>query len=85
MAEMPHAAGRRNVLLRWMKERPAHDGLSAREIADVTGIYDDFKIPLTSAYQDLSQLSVRGVVRADRSVHPIRWYVDDSGAPKEER
>ena len=67
----PASADRRRTLLAWMRERPTHQNLTARQIVDVSGIYgiwDGYE----RCYGDLMALAVKRIVFRDDS-RPIRW------------
>lgn len=74
-------AERRESLLGWLRERSAHDGLTASEIVDVIGhpyahipryVYDSY--PRRAAcLRDLQALERDGHVA--RTGRPARWYV----------
>lgn len=62
---------RRRVLLRWITERPEHRGLTASEIADVSGIYSGHGAA-DRCFDDLKALARRG--QLDRiDGRPARW------------
>lgn len=74
------SVARRAALLSWLRERPAHQGLSAGEIARVSGLYDWMQQPRCGATSDLYALGRR--VRwewAIRSSHRARvWYPSEA-------
>jgi hypothetical protein len=69
---------RRAYLLDWMQERPQHDGLTAREIADVSGLYDGMTGMQETATKDLRVMGVRGYVTTTAK-RGGRWYLTDLG------
>jgi hypothetical protein len=71
----PHrqAAFRRADLITWIEERPAHDGLTASEIVDVSGIYDRIQGRYDKAMADLKVMEDSGhLARSDG--RPARWF-----------
>jgi hypothetical protein len=67
----PTAATRRLEVLWWLQERPEHGGLTAREIADVSGIYDPvWHGSADRCFDDL--IALAGYVR--REGRPARWF-----------
>lgn len=68
-----NALFRRADLIGWIEERPAHDGLTAREIANVSGIYDDIRHGRADrCFDDLKAMQGFGHLR--REGRPARWY-----------
>ena len=66
---------RRDELLTWMS-RPEHQGLTAREIGEVSGLYDHHANPAISAYGDLTTLAGEGRVRRDDPLrNNKRWWL----------
>jgi hypothetical protein len=74
----PVFTSRQADLIGWMRERPAHDGLTATEITDVIGHPYDAIGHYRSArcFDDLKDLAAQGVVR--REGRPARWFVVQS-------
>jgi hypothetical protein len=50
------AVVRRDALLKWLRERPEHQELTAGEIADVSGLYDELRDGAAAALADLRAL-----------------------------
>lgn len=69
----PTQAKRRDVLLAWMRERPQHDGLTARQIVDVSGIYDRLQGRQEKATHDLRALRKHNLVSTDGSIGGTWW------------
>lgn len=69
---LPLTAGmRRSNLLSWVYERPEHEGLTASEIVDVSGIYGGHGAA-DRCFDDLKKLNRQGFL--DRSSgRPARW------------
>jgi hypothetical protein len=62
---------RRRDLLRWITERPEHEGLTASEIVDLSGIYDGHG-RADRCFDDLKALEREGaVLRYDG--RPAQW------------
>lgn len=76
-----HAAlSRRADLINWIEERPAHDGLTATEIADVSGIYSGHG-RADRCFDDLKAMEKHG--HLSREGRPARWFatwLSDGGA-----
>jgi hypothetical protein len=71
----PSADRRRYLLIEWIEECPAHDGLTASEIADVSGIYDHIQHGRADrCHDDLKALAAVGVSRLRREGRPARWF-----------
>jgi len=69
----PAVSNRRAELLAWLREREAHHGLSASQIADVSGIYDSLAwYRAERAHDDLGVLCKHGLVR--RVGRPSTWW-----------
>lgn len=74
----PTITSRQSDLLQWMRERPAHNGLTATEIVKHIGWpYDQIgHYRSARCFEDLKDLAVQGlVVRLDG--RPARWEVAD--------
>lgn len=68
-------ARRRSTLLRWIEERYEHDGLTASEIADVSGIYDSIGHGRADrCFDDLMALAGDGLIERAAG-RPARWYL----------
>lgn len=72
------SAERRREVHRWVHERTVHEGLTAREIANVSGIYDDVPKGSDRCFDDLTRLAlperVGGPKRILRKGRPARWF-----------
>jgi hypothetical protein len=75
------AKERRLELLAWMSERWQHQGLSTRELAEVSGIYDRLEYkgwlgsPISRATRDVRALQSEGLIRRLPLSRPARWEV----------
>jgi hypothetical protein len=70
MSVTAFTALRRADLIKWLRERDQHNGLTAREIADVSGIYSGHGMA-DRCFDDLNVLHKQGVVL--REGRPARW------------
>lgn len=80
--DAPSASRRSDVLLNWISERETHEGLTAREIAEVSGIYDNPGVrPKTKA--DAARRDLNDLHYQQRLVEPVgspaRWYLWGAG------
>lgn len=77
LVPLAHGLGRtyvrRERLLGWLCERPAHSGLTASEIVDVSGLYEGHN-RYDRCFDDLKVLQDRGLVDR-RKGRPARWEV----------
>jgi hypothetical protein len=66
---------RRLLLIRWMRERPEHEGLTTHEISLVSGVYADavgpWFSPVERCKRDLATLKSRGLLVQDG--RPAKW------------
>jgi hypothetical protein len=64
-------------LLRWISERVCHEGLTVREIGDVSGIYNDTYAGMNDhfaqAVRDVKALRRMG--RLEGRGRPARWWL----------
>lgn len=65
---------RQQSLLVWITDRPQHEGLTASEIVDVSGIYDDLQGRYDKCLVDLKRLAHEGYLF--RNGRPARWTTD---------
>jgi sugar-specific transcriptional regulator TrmB len=70
---MEHAFWRRVKLATWIHERPAHSGLTATEIVDVSGIYRGHG-RYDRCFDDLKVLERSGGIEREPG-RPARWKV----------
>lgn len=77
-ATVQTAAERRREVHRWIHERTQHEGLTAAEIAAVSGIYDGVRHATDRAFDDLNALArpavPLGPKRIDRMGRPAHWF-----------
>jgi hypothetical protein len=71
---MPNISAKQANLLQWMRERAAHNGLTATEIADVMPYDTMNSYPRKRCFDDLKDLAAQGLVECD-SGRPARWTV----------
>jgi len=73
------AKERRLELLAWIRERPEHQGLTTRELVNLSGIYDRDEYcgwlgsPISRANRDVRALQREGLLRYAVYSYPARW------------
>lgn len=88
--EIRSAAQRRDELLEWLQEKAEHQGLTTRQIVDVSGVYDRPEYcgwlgsPISRATRDLNSLLVAGHVKRVVFARLARWELPDGpDSPKQ--
>lgn len=66
------AGDRRRALMNWLCARPAHSGLTAQEIVDVSGLYEGH-YRYSRCFDDLNYFARLDMVH--REGRPARWVI----------
>jgi hypothetical protein len=69
----PATTQRRERLLAWLRERDEHHGLTARQIVDVSGIYDSLQGRQEKCTNDLRVMAQVGLVKTNRIAGGHWW------------